>query len=146
MFAQHTSPSPTVPQNKVTLTYNAHPAPLAVLEQDGHVHLLHCVIAAIQRRFHMVETWMLECRLSVVMRTGRRRNTTNQRSPSNSTSSNESLYTCTIFTSCVNSTCAQSTPQLPSSRKGVQLLRYVDVAHRAVCGRVAEVVADSGHQ
>ena len=59
MFAQHTSPSPTVPQNKATLTYNAHLAPLAVLEQDGHVHLLHCVIEAIQRRFHMMETRML---------------------------------------------------------------------------------------
>ena len=59
MFARHTSPSPNVPQNKATLTYNAYLAPLAVLEQDGHVHLLHCVIEAIQRRFHMVETMML---------------------------------------------------------------------------------------
>ena len=146
MFAQHTFPSPTVPQNKATLTYNAHLAPLAVIEQDGHVHLLHCVTEAIQRRFHRVETRMLECWLSVVMGTGRRRNATNQRSPCNSTSGNESLYTCTIFTSCASSTCAQSTPQLPSSRTGVQLLRVVDVTHRAVCGRVAEVVADSGHQ
>ena len=89
---------------------------------------------------------MLECRLSVVMGTGWRRNTTNQRSPCHSTSGNESLYTCTIFTPGVSSTCAQSTPQFPSSRKEVQLLRVVDVAHCAVCGRVAEVVADSGHQ
>ena len=146
MFAQHISPSPTVPQNKATLTYTAHLAPLAVLEQDRHVHLLHCVTEAIQRRLHMVETMMLECRLSVVMGTGRRRNATNQRSPCNSISGNEWLYTWTIFTSCASSTCAQSTPQLPSSRKGVQLLRVIDVAQRAVCGRVAEVVADSSHQ
>ena len=31
-------------------------------------------------------------------------------------------------------------------QEGVQLLRVVDVAHLAVCGSVAEVVADSGHQ
>ena len=29
-----------------------HLAPLAVLEQDGRVHLLHSVIEALQRRFH----------------------------------------------------------------------------------------------
>ena len=31
-------------------------------------------------------------------------------------------------------------------QEGVHLLRVVDEAHRAICGRVAEVVADSGHQ
>ena len=142
MFAQHTSPSSTVPQNKATLTYNAHLAALAVLEQDGHVHLLHCVTEALQRRFHTVDTRMLECRLSADgdgMKTEHHQPTL----PCNSISGNESLHTCTIFTSCVSSTCAQSTPQLPSSRKGVQLLRIIDVAHRAVCGSVAEVVADS---
>lgn len=51
MLTQHTSP-PTVTPNKAILAHNAHFAPLAVLEQDGSMHLLHSVIEALQGHFH----------------------------------------------------------------------------------------------
>ena len=84
---------------------------------------------------------MLECRLCVVMGTGRRQNATNQRlSPLQ-------LHFRRRIALHLHDLYVMRTPQLRSSRKEFSSFEsYVDVAHCAICDRVAEVVADSGHQ
>ena len=89
---------------------------------------------------------MLECRLSVVMGTGRRRNATNQRlSPLQlHLRQRIALHLHDLHVMCeLHARTEYATVAVV--QEGV-LLRVVDEAHRAVCGRVAEVVADSGHQ
>ena len=90
---------------------------------------------------------MLECRLSVVMGTGRRRNTTNQRLSPLQLHLRQRIALHLHDLYVMHELHARTEyATVAVVQGGIRLLRVVDEAHRAVCGRVTEVVADSGHQ
>ena len=90
---------------------------------------------------------MLECRLSVVMGTGRKRNATNQRLSPLQLHLRQRIALHLHDLYVMGELHARTEyATVVVVQEGVHLLRVVDEAHRAIYGRVAKVVADTGHQ
>ena len=136
-------PHTAIPQQRPTQT---HLAPLAVLEQDGRVHLLHGVIEALQGRLY--HGGHKDVGMQVV------------RSDGDGTETEEHQPTLSLQIhlwqrAAVHLHDLHVLRQLHARtqhaavavvQEGVELLGVVDVAHRAITGRVTKVVADGGHQ